>query len=67
MKLNPLAEWTEDEVWDYIKENIVGYDFVTAYGGRIETIPLVAGRSTTGLIEALVARKPDTDGSLPRG
>ena len=23
MKLNPLAEWTEDEVWDYIREHDV--------------------------------------------
>jgi thioredoxin-dependent adenylylsulfate APS reductase len=23
VKLNPLAEWTEDEVWDYIRENDV--------------------------------------------
>ena len=25
MKLNPLAEWTEDEVWDYIREHDVPY------------------------------------------
>ena len=25
MKLNPLAEWTEDEVWDYVRENGVPY------------------------------------------
>jgi len=35
---------------DYKKESIVGYDLVTGSGGRVETIPLVAGRSTTGLI-----------------
>ena len=23
VKLNPLAEWTEDEVWDYVRENDV--------------------------------------------
>ena len=23
VKLNPLAEWTEDEVWDYLRENDV--------------------------------------------
>ena len=25
VKLNPLAEWTEDEVWDYIREREVPY------------------------------------------
>jgi phosphoadenosine phosphosulfate reductase len=25
VKLNPLAEWTEDEVWDYVRERDVPY------------------------------------------
>jgi phosphoadenosine phosphosulfate reductase len=25
VKLNPLAEWTEEEVWDYVRENDVPY------------------------------------------
>ena len=25
MKLNPLAEWTEEEVWDYVREHDVPY------------------------------------------
>ena len=25
VKLNPLAEWTEEEVWDYVRENEVPY------------------------------------------
>ena len=25
MKLNPLAEWAEDEVWDYVRERDVPY------------------------------------------
>jgi phosphoadenosine phosphosulfate reductase len=25
VKLNPLAEWTKDEVWDYVRENDVPY------------------------------------------
>jgi len=25
VKLNPLAEWTEDEVWDYVRERGVPY------------------------------------------
>jgi thioredoxin-dependent adenylylsulfate APS reductase len=26
VKLNPLAEWTEDEVWDYVRRNDVPYN-----------------------------------------
>ena len=35
---------------DYRREEIVGYDIVTSYGGRVETIPFVDGYSTTKLI-----------------
>lgn len=38
---------------DYKAENIVGYDIVTAKGGRVITIQLVDGFSTTKLIEKL--------------
>ena len=38
---------------DYITETIVGHELVLGYGGRVETIPLVSGRSTSGLIEAI--------------
>lgn len=33
------------------KQDIVGYDVVESYGGQVHRIPLVAGRSTTRLIE----------------
>ena len=36
---------------DYKPEEIVGYDIVTSYGGKVETVPLVVGYSTTGLIK----------------
>jgi phosphoadenosine phosphosulfate reductase len=26
VKINPLADWTEDQVWDYIRENRVPYN-----------------------------------------
>ena len=26
VKLNPLAEWTEDEVWDYVREHELPYN-----------------------------------------
>lgn len=36
---------------DYIEKEIVGYEFVTSYGGKVKTIPLLKGFSTTKLIE----------------
>lgn len=38
---------------DYQPHEIVGYDIVTASGGRIETIPFLEGYSTTAIIEKL--------------
>lgn len=38
---------------DYKPEEIVGYDIVTSYGGTVETVDLVEGYSTTGIIELL--------------
>jgi len=36
---------------DYTKDKVVGHDIVEAYGGRVELMPLVEGRSTTATIE----------------
>jgi rfaE bifunctional protein nucleotidyltransferase chain/domain len=36
---------------DYSVEKIVGYDFVSSYGGKIVTIPLLHGFSTSQLID----------------
>jgi D-glycero-beta-D-manno-heptose 1-phosphate adenylyltransferase len=38
---------------DYSLQQIVGADFVIANGGEVQTIPLVAGYSTTRLIEKI--------------
>ena len=38
---------------DYKAEDIVGYDIVTAKGGKVETIELVEGFSTTKTIEKM--------------
>jgi len=38
---------------DYKAHEVVGYDFITSYGGRIEIIDFVPGRSTTNLIAAI--------------
>ncbi len=42
---------------DYLAENIIGADFVIANGGRVETISLVDGYSTTNLVEKIKALK----------
>ena len=38
---------------DYLAENIVGADFVTANGGRVEVLPFVDGYSTTSIIDKI--------------
>jgi len=39
---------------DYKAEEVVGYDIVTAKGGKVETIELVEGFSTTGILQKLI-------------
>ncbi|MDP2876249.1 MAG: D-glycero-beta-D-manno-heptose 1-phosphate adenylyltransferase, partial [Holophaga sp.] len=41
---------------DYTLDEIVGRSFVESYGGRVELIPLVDGKSTTNLIERVLNR-----------
>ncbi|MDD2927604.1 MAG: D-glycero-beta-D-manno-heptose 1-phosphate adenylyltransferase [Candidatus Omnitrophica bacterium] len=41
---------------DWNKSNIVGNDFVLGYGGKVQTVRLVKGLSTTNLIKK-IARK----------
>jgi D-beta-D-heptose 7-phosphate kinase/D-beta-D-heptose 1-phosphate adenosyltransferase len=38
---------------DYAPDTIVGADLVTARGGRVVVVPIVAGQSTTSIIETL--------------
>jgi len=38
---------------DYATDQIVGGDFVRSYGGRVETIELTPGRSTSALVEKI--------------
>jgi rfaE bifunctional protein nucleotidyltransferase chain/domain len=38
---------------DYMVENIIGADFVIENGGKVETIPLVKGFSTSNIIEKI--------------
>ncbi len=38
---------------DYTLETIVGHEIVQAYGGRVMTIPLISGRSTTNILNKI--------------
>jgi rfaE bifunctional protein nucleotidyltransferase chain/domain len=40
---------------DYSPESIVGYDVVMARGGRVLTVPLVAGYSTSRIVAHIIA------------
>jgi len=39
---------------DYCVEDVVGYEIVTAKGGRVETVELVEGYSTTTVIQKIL-------------
>jgi rfaE bifunctional protein nucleotidyltransferase chain/domain len=38
---------------DYIPREMVGYEWVISHGGRVETIPLIPGWSTTSLLQKI--------------
>jgi D-beta-D-heptose 7-phosphate kinase/D-beta-D-heptose 1-phosphate adenosyltransferase len=38
---------------DYSREEVVGGDLVESYGGRVERVDLVAGKSSSGIIERI--------------
>ncbi len=39
---------------DYTVDRVVGHDVVTSYGGRVELVDLVAGFSTTNIVESIL-------------
>ncbi|MCM2356541.1 MAG: bifunctional D-glycero-beta-D-manno-heptose-7-phosphate kinase/D-glycero-beta-D-manno-heptose 1-phosphate adenylyltransferase HldE [Geobacteraceae bacterium] len=41
---------------DYAPEGVVGKDLVESYGGRLELVEFVDGKSTTGIIEKILER-----------
>jgi rfaE bifunctional protein nucleotidyltransferase chain/domain len=41
---------------DYSRATIVGADAVEAHGGRVQTIALTEGRSTSGIVEKILER-----------
>ncbi|MFA4983921.1 MAG: D-glycero-beta-D-manno-heptose 1-phosphate adenylyltransferase [Candidatus Omnitrophota bacterium] len=44
---------------DWNHKNIVGADFVRSYGGKVDTLKLSQGRSTTAIIEKIVKDSQD--------
>ncbi len=47
---------------DYREKVVVGSDVVEARGGRVVLVPLLTGRSTTGLVERIRKNDDDTGG-----
>lgn len=41
---------------DYKKSEVVGADLVESYGGRVALVPVVQGRSTSGIVKKIVER-----------
>ena len=41
---------------DYLKEDIVGHDFVVNNGGRVEVVRLLEGKSTTGIVNSIMEK-----------
>jgi rfaE bifunctional protein nucleotidyltransferase chain/domain len=39
---------------DYVVAKIIGYDFVTSYGGKVVALKFVAGYSSTKMIEQII-------------
>jgi D-beta-D-heptose 7-phosphate kinase/D-beta-D-heptose 1-phosphate adenosyltransferase len=56
LKPNVLVKGSD---WD--KKMIVGADFVLSYGGKVKTVKLIAGRSTSGLIRKIAQKFSNTN------
>jgi D-beta-D-heptose 7-phosphate kinase/D-beta-D-heptose 1-phosphate adenosyltransferase len=46
---------------DWAKEEVVGRETVEGRGGRVVTIPLIEGSSTTGIIQRILARAEQSE------
>lgn len=51
---------------DWSKDKVVGRETVEATGGRVVTIPLVAGQSSTGIIEKVLANSRPLPDQAPK-
>jgi len=58
-----LISALKPQIWskggDYTPEGVVGKDLVESYGGWVELIPCVDGKSTTTIIEKVLERYTD--------
>jgi D-beta-D-heptose 7-phosphate kinase/D-beta-D-heptose 1-phosphate adenosyltransferase len=50
---------------DYAPRDIVGGAFVESYGGRVVTVPLTPGRSTSALVEKIAGRTAPKEEERP--
>lgn len=50
---------------DYTPEGVVGRELVEAWGGRVELIPFVDGKSTSNIIEKVLERYADAGDGTP--
>jgi len=41
---------------DYLKEDIVGHDFVVKNGGKVEVVKLLEGKSTTNIVNLIMEK-----------
>src|SRR5207247_2327719 len=67
VKLNPLAEWTEDEVWDYVREREIPYNVLYDRGyTSIGCAPCSGRRMSEGTIrgEAAEVARAETQAVL---
>ena len=51
---------------DYAKTQVVGWDVVEAYGGRVALAPLVDGRSTSNVISRILEAYGDSGEKMTR-
>ena len=53
MKPIPIRSYPLERTYKTAEAAIAGADFVKAAGGRVITIPLTEGRSTTNIVEKI--------------
>ena len=50
----------EESASDYSRQQVVGWDLVESYGGRIALAPLIDGKSTSAVISKILEAHRDT-------
>ena len=49
---------------DYTPDGVVGRELVESYGGRVELINFVDGKSTTGIVEKIIRQYQGVRGEV---